>query len=109
MKRRKPVEEMSTEDVRKRWLRVTAHVIAESLGYATPDQAAAIVRDGLLLRKNYCEWVATCYEGDALRVLKDSISRRRYHTGFMAEYRPALQIVRRQNETDLGPGLASWF
>ena len=103
------LEKMTFEDVRKRWPRVTAHVIAESLGYATPDRAASIIRDGLLGKENYCEWVATCYDGDARKVLENSIRDRHFHRGYMAEYRLALQIVRRTNETGRGPELASWF
>jgi hypothetical protein len=109
MKSGKPSEEMTPEDVRRRWPRVTAHVIAESLGYATPDVAASIIRDALLGRENHCEWVATCYGGNARRVLSNSIQDRRYHKGYMAEYRLALQIVRRANQTGDGPVLASWF
>lgn len=109
MKSRRAIHEMTFEDVRQRWPRVTAHVIAESLGYATPDRAASIVRDGLLEQRNWCEWVDACYHGDARRVLNDSIRNRRYHKGYMAEYRIALQIVRRANETGNGPVFASWF
>ena len=105
----KALEEMTLGEVRKRWPRITAHVIAESLGYAVPNVAAMIVQDGALGRRNYCEWVDACYGGNARRVLEDSISRRHYHAGYMAEYRRALEIVHRQNETDHGPELASWF
>ena len=100
---------MTLGEVRKRWPRITAHVIAESLGYAVPNVAAMIVQDGALGRRNYCEWVDACHGGNARRVLEDSISRRHYHKGYMAEYRRALEIVHRQNETDHGPELASWF
>ena len=105
----KALEEMTREDVRVRWPRVTAHVIAESLGYATPDCAASIIQDALLKEKNYCEWVATCHQGDALTVLENSIRNRHYHQGYMADFRLALQIVRRTNETGEGPVFASWF
>ena len=79
MKSDNTLQEMTFKDVRVRWPRVTAHVIAESLGYATPDCAASIIRDALLGESNYCEWVATCYQGDARRVLENSIRNRRYH------------------------------
>ena len=105
----KALEEMTREDVRVRWPRVTAHVIGESLGYATPDCAALIIQDGLLGKRNYCEWVDACYNGNARRVLENSIRNRHYHEGPMADYRLALQIVRRTNETGEGPMLASWF
>src|SRR5437870_4302405 len=33
------------EDIMRRYPRITAHIIAESLGYATPTKAALILRD----------------------------------------------------------------
>ena len=105
----KALEEMTREDIRMRWPRVTAHVIAESLGYATPDCAALIIQDALLEKENHCEWIAFCYQGDAVSALENSIRNRHYHRGYMAEYQQALQIVRRTNETGEGPVLASWF
>lgn len=107
MKCQKPIEQMTLEQVRTRWPRVTAHVIAESLGYATPDCAASIVRDAFLEQKNWCEWVDACYRGDARRVLAASIRNRRYHQGYMAEYRLALQIVRHPQAAHPCPALAS--
>ena len=62
----------------KRYPRVTAHIISESLGYATPSTAARIGLDGMNGDPNYCEWIAHCYGGDAKEVLKRSI-RSRHH------------------------------
>jgi hypothetical protein len=106
---RKPTAEMTLEDVRQRWPRVTAHLIAESLGYATPDGAAYIIRDGLLERRNWCEWIDACYQGDARRALREAIARRHDHRGYMAEYGRAMAIVRHVNSGGDGPQLASWF
>jgi hypothetical protein len=100
---------MTLEQVRIRWPRVTAHVIAESLGYATPDKAAYIIRDGLLNQRNWSEWIDACYQGDARRALQNAIRNRHYHTGYMADYRQALAIVTRTNHGHPGPLLASWF
>ena len=58
----KALEEMTLEEVRKRWPRITAHIIAESLGYAVPDVAAMIVQDALLGKENHCEWIVFCYQ-----------------------------------------------
>jgi hypothetical protein len=106
---RKPVQEMSLKEVRQRWPRVTAHLIAESLGYATPETAALIMRDGLQGQKNWCEWIDACYRGDALKALQGAIRNRHSHTGYMAEYRQALGIVRAVSQGEPGPIFASWF
>ncbi len=100
---------MSLEDVRQRWPRVTAHLISESLGYATPDVAAFIIRDGLIGRRNWCEWIDACYQGDARRAMRNAITNRHHHRGYMADYRQALSIVRHVNAGNKGPDLASWF
>jgi hypothetical protein len=92
-----------------RYPRVTAHIIAESLGYATPTRAALIGLDGLDGRENYCEWVDACYRGDTRRCLNDSIRNRRFHKGYMAEYRLAKQLVDRALESKEEPLFASWF
>lgn len=93
----------------RRYPRLTAHVIAESLGYATPSRAAAIVRDAREGRKNYCEWIDACYNGDPLPAVKNAIRSRHTHRGFMAEYKLALALVRRALETGDEPVFASWF
>ena len=93
----------------RRYPRVTAHIIAESLGYATPTTAARIGLDGLHDRKNYCEWIDACYRGNARRALKNSISRRHSHKGYMAEYKLAKKLVDRYLETGDQPLFASWF
>ena len=93
----------------RRYPRVTGHIIAESLGYATPTAAAHIGLDGLHGRENYCEWIYTCYDGNARECLQKSIRSRHYHKGFMAEYRLAKKLVDRALESGEEPMLASWF
>ena len=93
----------------RRWPRVTAHLIAESLGYATPTEAATIVADGKDGQTNYCEWIDACYQGDARAALRDAINHRYHHRGYMAEYRMAKALVDRAIATDKEPELASWF
>jgi hypothetical protein len=89
--------------------RLVAHVIAESLGYATPALAAKIVADGAAGRANWCEWIYTCYSGDARKVVQAAIHSRHHHGGYMADHRAALALVRRYAETGDGPLFASWF
>ncbi len=89
--------------------RLCAHIIAESLGYATPSLAASILKDAKEGRKNYCEWILTCYEGDPGSAVTNAISHRHHHCGPMASYDLALEIVREVLETGKGPLFASWF
>jgi len=95
--------------VMSRYPRITAHVIAESLGYATPTTAASIVAAAKERRPHYCEWIDACYGNDALRAVQDAIRSRHYHTGYMAEYRLARALVDRAVETGKEPELGSWF
>jgi hypothetical protein len=89
---------------------VTAHVVAESLGYATPSRAAMIGLDGLLGRPNYCEWIDCCYRTNARQALQDAIRRRHNHHGYMAEYKLARALVDKvASGTHDGDWLASWF
>ena len=100
---------MTRTDVVCRYPRVVAHVIAESLGYATPSLAARIVADALQGQPNHCEWIASCYGSDPRRALRNAIARRHRHHGYMAGYRQALELVRHTIETGEQPLFASWF
>jgi hypothetical protein len=102
-------KELSVKETMKRYPRITAHIIAESLGYATPSMAARILKDAREGRKNYCEWIAACYGGDPLPAVKDAIRNRHNHKGYMAEYKLAYALVKRAIETGEEPLLASWF
>jgi hypothetical protein len=105
----KLIKELSVEDTMKRYPRITAHVIAESLGYATPSCAARILKDAREGRKNYCEWIYSCYDGEPLPAVKNAIRNRHTHSGFMAEYKLALALVRKSIETGDEPLFGSWF
>jgi len=100
---------MTRAEVLHRYPRVVAHVIAESLGYATPSLAARIVADAKDGRPNYCEWIASCYGGDPRAAVKSAVARRHRHQGYMAEYRQALALVQHATETGEEPLFASWF
>lgn len=93
----------------RRYPRTTGHIIAESLGYATPGSAARIGLDGLNGRENYCEWIYSCFGRDARACLNQSIRNRHYHTGYMAEYKLARKLVDHYLETGRQPTFASWF
>ena len=100
---------MDTDEVMKRYPRLTAHIIAESLGYATPTCAARILKDAREGQKNYCEWIYSCFGGDPLPAVRNAIRNRHYHEGFMAEYKLALALVRHAIETGDEPLFGSWF
>ncbi len=100
---------MNRTEVLRRYPRVVAHVIAESLGYATPSLAAQIVSDAHEGRENWCEWIACCYGCDPRKAVRNAIRYRHNHHGYMAEYRQALALVRQAAQTGREPLLASWF
>ena len=101
--------ELSVAETMKKYPSITAHIIAESLGYATPSCAARILKDAREGHENYCEWIYSCYDRNPLRAIQDSIRNRHYHKGFMAEYKLAKKLVDRAIETGDEPLLGSWF
>lgn len=99
----------SLEDYMRRYPRITAHIITESLGYATPSKAALILKDAKEGRENWCEWVYSCYNCNSRIPVQHAITRRHRREGFMAEYRHAYALVRRALDTGEEPIFASWF
>jgi hypothetical protein len=99
----------TNDEFMKRYPRITAHIIAESLGYATPSTAARIGLDGLLGRENWCEYVYSCFDRNARACLQKAIKSRHYHSGYMAEYKVAKRLVDHYLETGKEPTFASWF
>lgn len=106
------------EVVVKLWPRACAHLICHSLGYATPHTAASILADAKGRRENWCEWLAACWGSDAYKCVKAGLSneggfspRRERHSGYMADYGTALELVRAVAEKGSEPMgmLASWF
>ena len=104
-----PTSLETVADVALRYPRIVAHVIAESLGYATPSCAANIVLDVIRRRENCCEWIYSCYGKDPRKALVAAIQKRRCHKGYMAEYKFAKRLVDEFNETGRQPEFASWF
>ena len=96
-------------DYLARYPRICAHIIAESLGYATPSLAAKILQDAHRGEANWCEWIAACYRCDPRPALQKAIKNRHHHEGYMASYRQALQIVRHAIDSGDEPLFASWF
>jgi hypothetical protein len=99
----------SIEEYLRRYERTCATIIAFSLGYATPQCAANILRDAHRRQQNYSEWIYECYRADPLPAVQAAIQSRRALKGYMADYQAALAIVRRANQTGDHPNFASWF
>lgn len=97
------------EDYLWRYPRICAHIICESLGYATPSSAAAILKDAKEGKENWCEWIASCYGCDPRIPVRNAIRDRHTHKGFMAEYKHAKALVDRANQMGEEPLFASWF
>ena len=97
------------QDIMRRYPRLTAHIIAESLGYATPTKAALILRDAKNRQENWCEWIYSCYGRNALRAVEAAIRNRHHHNGYMSEYKLARALVDRALKDGAEPLLASWF
>jgi hypothetical protein len=106
----------SQEDVLRRWPRLTAHLIAESLGYFTPKDAASAVFAYKNRRAYHCEWYlhlqrfspGATLEDVGEIVIENAIKRRHCHNGFMSNYLLAKEIVA-ESIKGHDPILASWF
>jgi len=99
----------SIDEYLQRYPHVCAAVIAFSLGYATPQCAANILRDAHDRRENWSEWIYECYRADPLPAVRSAIRSRHALSGYMSDYRQALALVRRSMRTGEGPLFASWF
>jgi len=101
------------QDYLKAYPRLAAHIISESLGYASPCVAGRILMDSVNTGRNWCEWVQACYSGDAKAVVRLAFRHRHLHdNGFMSYIDRARSLVREANAhrghapgTDFG----SWF
>ena len=103
-------QELKTpEDYLRSYPRISAHIIAESLGYAVPLLAARILKDAKEGQENCCEWIHACHNKDPRPAVQGAIKNRHSHKGYMASYDLALRIVRHQLDAGESPLLASWF
>ena len=99
-------------DVLRRWPRIAAHIMSESLGYASPETAAYILLTGKFNEPCWCEWADACWNRDGRAILRHSIKGRKHHEGFMAHYSDrALPMVRNavQSGGQTNGMLAAWF
>ena len=102
-------EERSLRYYMERYPRITSHIIAESLGYATPTRAASILKDAAEGKENWCEWIFSCYNRNPRKAVENAIRSKHHHKGYMAEYSLAKKLVARALETGEEPVFGSWF
>jgi hypothetical protein len=100
----------------RQWPRIVAHLIAESLGYFTPEGAANALLHFKRGDEYWCEWfmyMASLGRKSVLQVAAETIRRailqRWYRRGYMGSYELALKIVRQRIATGRGPVFASWL
>lgn len=115
---------VSSDECIRRWPRLVAHMICESLGYFSPRAAANAVAAYKNGEPYACEWyshMCSCKgrgffdEPTLLQIGRDVVryafEGRHGHHGYMAEYQRAIQLVRAEQKqrhctSDM---LASWF
>ena len=114
-------------DVLQRLPCLVAHLIAESLGYFTPESAANAIAYHTKGEAFFCEWYhdwgskrfanrntkcadarSTVLEVGELAV-ENAVQRRAHHRGPMAEFKRALALVLHVRQGGEGPIFASWF
>ena len=106
--------------IMKKYPRLTAHMIAESLGYFTPKSAAIAIIEAKNNEPYFCEWYTSCaarygdmYNRENVRrvtkeVLQQAIKYRHNHKGYMSSYKTALEVVKKALN-GMHPMFASWF
>jgi hypothetical protein len=95
--------------IMRRFPNIVAHIICESLGYATPIHAASILQRAIQGDPDYCEWIDACYKCNPVKPVRDSIHRRHHHTGFMSSFKMARALVQHYLDNQREPMFASWF
>ena len=99
----------SVEDVLKRYPRLTAHLVCQSLGYFSPLSAARAILDHATQTSNACEWyIHMAGNGRSLlQVNRDTIAQafrsRRSHRGYMADYPTARRLVETYSQPTKAP------
>lgn len=121
----KPRKPRSQADVLQRLPCLVAHLIAESLGYFTPEAAANAIATHTRGEAFFCEWYydwackrCSGKRGADLRdtvrevgksALQRAVQQRKHHRGPTNDFQHALALVRQVRQGDEGPLYASWF
>ena len=107
--RRERYEQMTRDDIMRKFPNVVAHLICESLGYATPTHAAYILQRAIVGDPDYCEWIDACWRNDPTGPVRAAIRGRHHHRGYMAHYPNARALVQHYLDENREPVFASWF
>ena len=106
----------TSEQVLKKYPRLTAHLICESLGYFTPQSAANAIQAHIQERGFACEWyIHLSGEGRTLKeaganTLARAFHNRHNHQGYMAHYPRARAMVEMEASQPGASGItfSSW-
>ena len=101
----------------KKYPRLIAHMIAESMGYYTVTRAISTVHGYQDNKPYYCEMhthAAGGYDDEKVlevvkRMPKIAFKNRHYHKGYMTSYLRAKAAVSQFIETDKQNDFAAWF
>jgi len=107
---------MDKMEVLQRYPRLVGHLISESLGYFTPESAANAIVFYKRGEPFHCEWywsMARDWNDDTIlrvgrEVLSHAFTRRKWHSGFMSEYKLAKTMTDHVAHGGRGPLLMSW-
>ena len=115
---------MDQETCMKKYPRLVAHMICQSLGYFTPKSAANAIARYKENLPYFCEWYSHMGQfrndrkdlfddASVLAVGKDTIRAsfqlRHTHRGYMADYDTAINLVTLSINKKHDPVFASWF
>jgi hypothetical protein len=95
--------------IMRRFPNLVAHIICESLGYATPTHAASILQRAILGDPDYCEWIDACWKCNPVGPVRRAITGRHHHAGYMASFKLARALVQHYLDEHEQPVFASWF
>lgn len=114
--------QVTAQEALRRWPRLVAHMICESLGYFSPMAAAAALAAYKQGEPYACEWYYRRGQGQGrleleqlLRVGQEVVQAafqfRGHHTGCMADYHRASMLVEEagRSPAKASSALASWF
>ena len=110
--------------IMKKYPRLVAHMICESLGYFYPTKAALALLHYKANEPFFCEWYShmgqfqnehhDLFDDKSVLavgrdVVKYAFHNRHRHKGYMAEINDAKYLVKRYLENNTEPDLAGWF
>ena len=111
----RPKNALTSQEIIKRYPLLTAHLICESLGYFSPNAAAAAIAAHREQRPFPCEWYTHTagHQEEALlecgrRKIANAFRNRRMHRGYMADIDAAKAAVHEQAADPYRHRFAAW-